>query len=176
MRVLREDISGLPCDERHWFALYTRPRHEFKVSDQLRQKDIEFYLPIQRVLKQWSDRRKWINEPLFRSYIFINSDAKERYRAVQATGALCVVHIHGQPIKVPHSEIERIQRVLKAVPEVEAVDYFSRGDPVEIIRGPLMGLRGLFLETAGAARLVIRLEAVQQGIRFSVSRSDVKAL
>ena len=176
MRALRDDFIRLPRHERHWFALYTRPRHEVKVGDQLAEKAIEFYLPKRRVLKQWSDRKKWVEAPLFSSYVFIHADAMERYRAVQSVGALCVVHVKGQPIKVPKTEIDRIRAVLKAVPEVEAAEYFSPGDPVEIVRGPLTGMRGLFMEVAGAGRLVIRLESVQQGLRFSVPRSDVKAL
>lgn len=176
MRALRDDIISLPKNERFWFALYTRPRHEATVGDQLSQKAIEYYLPTRRVLKQWSDRKKWVTEPLFRSYVFIHADAVERYRAVQSVGALCVVHVSGQPIRVPEAEIDRIQRILKAVPEVEAADYLSPGDPVEVVRGPLTGLRGVLVETAGNSRLVVRIDSVRQGLRFNVPRSDVKAL
>jgi transcription antitermination factor NusG len=67
-----------PTPQKYWFVLYTKPRHEFKAEEQIKSLNIEVYLPTTTVVKQWSDRKKKVTEPLFKSYIFIYADEKER--------------------------------------------------------------------------------------------------
>ena len=64
----------MSTNEKKWYALYTRYRHEKRVESQLLQKGIETYLPMRKILRKWSDRKKWITEPLFNCYVFIYSD------------------------------------------------------------------------------------------------------
>jgi transcription antitermination factor NusG len=88
-----------------WHALYTKPRHEKKVADQLLDKRIDTYLPLRKILKQWSDRKKWVEEPLFKSYVFIHADAKERQRALYTYGVLKLVQFGDEPARVRDDEI-----------------------------------------------------------------------
>ena len=75
-------------NKKNWWALYTKPRHEKKAKLEIEKKGITVYLPLNRVLRQWSDRKKWIEEPLFPGYIFIHGDAVERHQAVQSNGVV----------------------------------------------------------------------------------------
>ena len=86
---------------KNWFALYTKPRHEFKALEQLKEIEIETYLPTITVTKQWSDRKKKVIEPLFKSYIFIYSDESKRNNALTREAIIITIYFNGKPS--PHS-------------------------------------------------------------------------
>ncbi|MCB0292804.1 MAG: antitermination protein NusG, partial [Calditrichaeota bacterium] len=79
-----------------WYALYTRPRHEKKVFDQLQEKRIEAFLPLTKELRQWKDRRRWVETPLFTGYVFINIDLRFRLEALQTYGVVRLVSFGGE--------------------------------------------------------------------------------
>jgi len=160
--------------EKHWYALYTRSRHEKKVELQLQDKGIESYLPVQSVLRQWSDRKKWVEEPLFRCYIFIHADPLERLHALQTYGAVRIVTFNNKPAIVRDEEIENIRRILKEIPIVEPCVPLSVGDIVEITRGPLSGLRGRLESLRGEYRLVVSIDSINQALRFNIDRDSIR--
>ncbi len=160
-----------------WVALYTKSRHEKKVENQLVEKKIPVYLPMKRTLKKWSDRRKWVEEPLFRSYIFIKGSSEERYRAVQSVGVVRVVTFNGQLAFVRDEEIEMIKRVLADAPDtVSCPVSLSVGDTVEIETGPLAGLRGRLEEIRGETRFLVSIASIAQGIHFNVDRWNIRKI
>ncbi|HEX9933724.1 MAG TPA: UpxY family transcription antiterminator [bacterium] len=159
-----------------WYALYVKPRHEKTVDSKLQEKCIESYLPLRRILKQWSDRKKWVEEPLFRSYLFIHTDVKDRQRALYTHGVLKLVAFGDEPARVREDEISTIRRILAEKTDVESCPLVSVGDTVEIARGPLMGIRGRLEEIRGTGRLVMSIDSIKQALRFSVSLSDVKVV
>lgn len=159
-----------------WYALYTRSRHEKRVNDQLVDKGIESYLPVHKVLRQWSDRKKWIEEPLFRCYVFIRTDPKGRLLALQTYGAVRLVSFNGKPAIVRDEEIDIIRRILREAPTVEACPVVNVGDVVEILSGPLCGLRGRLKEIRSEKRLVVTIVSIQQALRFNVDRADVRVV
>jgi transcription antitermination factor NusG len=160
-----------------WYALYTKARHEKKVDLQLREKKIESYLPMRRTLKQWSDRKKWIEEPLFRSYVFVRGEAAERYRAVQCVGVVRLVTFKGQLAVVRDEEIDMIRRILAEIRDPESCPVeFAVGDLVEISTGPLAGIRGRLEEVRGEKRFVVSVASISQGIRFAVEGWNLKKI
>lgn len=161
---------------RMWVALYTRPRHEKQVAEALREKSLEAYLPLVPVLRQWSDRKKWVDEPLFRGYVFVHGDPKERYRSVQTHGVVRMVRFQGRPAVVRDEEIDRIRRILREGEHIEACDPMAAGDWVLIVRGPLTGIRGKLIEIQGGSRLVVTVPSINQALRFSVKRSEVERI
>ncbi len=162
--------------QKHWHALYTRPRFEKRVANEIQKKGILSYLPLTHVLKQWSDRKKWVDEPLFRGYVFIQGDSVELYRSLQTTGVIRMVEFLGRPAVVPEEEIDRIRRILKEGECVESCVTMNVGDRVSIVRGPLMGIEGRLVEIQGRSRLVVSVPSINQALRLCVSRSDVKML
>ena len=161
---------------KQWVALYTRPRHEKRVVEEVLKKGIEAYLPLVPVLRLWSDRKKWVDEPLFRGYVFVQGDPLERYRSVQTSGVVRIVRFQGKPAIVRDEEIDRIKRILRDGIEVEACDPFSIGDWVVVKQGPLTGIEGRLIEMQGANRLIVNVPSINQALRFSVERTDVRVL
>ena len=89
--------------ESHWYALYTRPRVEKRVASILEEKEIRAFLPTRSVMRQWSDRKKVVEEPLFPSYVFVFADLAERYCSLQSTGVVRMVQFNGKPARIPDS-------------------------------------------------------------------------
>lgn len=159
-----------------WYAIYTRARHEKKVEIQIKQKGLEAYLPTREVLRQWSDRKKWVEEPLFSCYCFVHATPVERYQAVQSYGAVKVLGFNGAPSIVRDFEIENIKRVLKEMPETESCSDLVKGDQVRIIRGSLIGLEGWLEEVRGEKRFVVSIPSIRQAIRFNVALADIERI
>lgn len=170
--TLGKDLKSEVC----WYALYTRSRHEKKVDLQLRDKGIESYLPTQKILRRWSDRKKWVEEPLFRCYVFIHTNHRDRLRALQVYGAVRIVMFSGKPAVVRDEEIENIRRILREAPEIEACTPLYVGDVVEIVYGPLAGLCGRLEEIRGERRLVVTINSIRQALRFNVDGADVRVV
>lgn len=126
-----------------WYALYTKPRHEFKALDQISSFDITTYLPTTTVLKQWSDRKKKITEPLFKSYIFINADEQERNLALSGNSIIKTIFFNGKPAVIPDWEIENLKLLLSNTSNVTVYNGIIKGTKVEIASGPMIGLEGV---------------------------------
>ncbi len=165
-----------PSLERKWFALYTRSRFEKKVEKQLLDKSIETYLPLRPVMKFWSDRKKWVDEPLFGCYIFVHTTPKERYLSVQTAGVVRVIAFRGKPVVVQDEEIDRIRFILREKQAVEPCEPVHSGDWVKIMRGPLAGLEGRLESVRDGSRLVVNIESIRQAIRFTISREDITVM
>ena len=160
----------------NWYALYVRARHEKKVEQQLQRIHVQTYLPLRRVLRQWSDRKKWIDQPLFSSYIFIQTDEKGRYNALRTFGAVKIISFNGKPAVVQKSEIENIKNILRENPSAESCPILSAGDRVLVIRGPLTGLQGNLLEIKNKHRLVVAIDSIKQAMCFDVDISDINVV
>lgn len=160
--------------DRRWYAFYTRPNHEKRVEAQLQEKGLESYLPLRTVIRRWSDRRKQIQEPLFRCYVFVHADEKERVAALETHGVVRMIWFNGKPAVVRDEEIEAIQCILRERPAAEACVPIEIGEYVEIIRGPLTGIQGRMIMTKGAGRLVVSIDSIGQAVNFDVDVEDVK--
>lgn len=173
---MRNSSSENINSEIRWYALSVRSRHEKKVDRQLQDKGIESYLPLRKIRREWSDRKKWVEEPLFRCYVFIHTDERNRLRALQAYGVVRIVSFNGKPAVVRDDEIASIRRILRTAPSVETCPPVSVGDVVEIMSGPLMGLRGRLEGIRNERRLVVSIDSIRQALRFNVDGADVKVV
>ncbi len=162
--------------ESHWYALYTRPRVEKRVASILEEKEIRAFLPTRSVVRQWSDRKKIVEQPLFPSYVFVYADLAERYRSLQSTGVVRMVQFNGKPARIPDEQIETIYRILDGGYDPEPHQYLREGDEVEIVAGPLTGIKGCFLEGRGNERLIVSVHALQQSFAIELRRDQIKKL
>lgn len=162
--------------ERYWYALYTRPRFEKRVDAELKQKGLESFLPLHSVIRFWSDRKKRIEEPLFPSYVFVHANLKERYFSLQTRGVVRMVSFNGGPTRIPEEQIQSIYRILTHGYDPEPYQYLNYGDEVEVVTGPVRGIRGIFLEERGRNRLVISVDAIQQSVAIEVERGQVRRI
>lgn len=131
----------------HWYAVYTKPRWEKKVAAILTSRNIENYCPLNKVQRQWSDRKKTIEEPLFKSYVFVNVEEKEHSEVKRVDGILNFVSWLNKPALIRDEEIETIKLFLSDHRNVhlEKADV-NLNDRVRILSGPLMTREGNVLE------------------------------
>jgi len=149
----------------HWFAVYTKPRNEKKVYARLVEKGIETFLPLQKRFKQWSDRKKLVDEPLFRSYIFVRIGQKEYYNVLNTMGVVRFVTFEGKAAPIPDRQIDQIKELLVQDIELEAVSgIIEPGTKVEVRFGSLQGIEGEMVEHAGKKKVIIRIDHISHSL------------
>jgi len=160
--------------ERKWYALYTKPKHEFKAEIQLGEMGIECYLPKITQIKQWSDRKKKVIEPLFKSYIFIHVDNSERYIAVQAKSIVKIVNFHGTPATLPDWQIENLQKMLATNPDAFVSELIKIGTSVKIIEGPFAGVEGILAAYGNNESVLgVNIDMLQRSVMVYLPASSV---
>lgn len=156
-----------------WHVLYTAPRAEKRVNDQLEQLGIETYLPLQFVTRQWADRKKRVEVPLFNSYLFVRSNERNYFPIVQTQGVVRFVYHCGKPATIRHFEIERIRQFL-----IQTSGYRTWLEPemvVEIIKGPFCGAVGE-VERINKNKLRLRINALNLVVYAELDRESVRIL
>ena len=129
--------------EENWYAVYTRPRWEKKVSELLTRKGIKNYCPVNRVYRQWSDRKKKIYEPLFISYVFVRIQKADYLRVLRTDGIINFVYWLNKPAAIREEEIETIKHFLNEHDNVRLEKVPVKIDSeVQVISGPFMEMNG----------------------------------
>lgn len=133
--------------QKQWLAVYTKPRWEKKVSKLLNNKNIENYCPLNKVVRQWSDRRKTVHEPLFTSYVFVNASVNEYIQIKETDGVINFVYWLGKPAIIKQKEIDSLKSFLNNFSnvELEKIDV-NVNDEVRIVHGPLISLEGKVID------------------------------
>lgn len=133
--------------ESFWYAIYTKPRWEKKVAVRLQRKKIEVYCPLNKVVKNWHDRKKTVEEPLFGSYVFVKVSAVEKGAVLSTYGVINFVHWLQQPAVIREEEIQTIKTFLQDYQEVrlERIDV-QRHDRVQVLQGPFKNQEGRVME------------------------------
>ena len=156
----------------HWYALSTRSRHEKQVRDRLAAIGVEPFLPLTRKVSQWSDRRVWTESPLFSGYCFARFSLMNSLTILQTPGIVRIVGIT-MPEAIPDEEMATLKKMTESERPLEPHEYFAEGAWVEVVRGPLAGLRGQLLRKAGHHSLVIRIHLIQQAATVHIDMSEV---
>jgi len=160
---------------RKWFALYTKSRSEKKVHQLLEEKGIHAYLPLEKKLKIWSDRKKWVEEPFIRSYIFVHVEEHELQKALNTPGVVTVIRFEGKPASVREEQIKMIESILSSEEEYElSTETFEPGEKVEVTRGSLKGLLGELVHHLNKYKVLIRIESINQNILVRLNPSFLK--
>lgn len=133
------------AERKKWYAVYTKPRWEKKVNGLLNQKGLESYCPLNKVQRQWTDRKKIIEEPLFKSYVFVRVGEEERTSVRMTAGVVNFVYWLGKPAVVRDREIKAIQQFLDEYTDIEvrAIEGFKPGDRVVVQQGLFLGKSGI---------------------------------
>ena len=161
-----------------WNVLFTRPRSEKKVFERLSELGIEAYCPCQRILKKWSDRKKWIEEPVFRSYLFVKAPNSEsqKLEILQTPGVLRFLYWLGQAAQVRQSEIDAIRVFLGEYQCVDSIS-FDVGAKLNVKQGVLKGSEGLVIYQT-KHEVVLRIQKLGMSLvarlpKISVSNSNL---
>ena len=160
----------------HWYALWTRSRHEQVVREQLAQKQIEAFLPTITKWSRWKDRKKKIDWPLFPGYCFARFDANERLPILKCAGVVNIVSFEGEPAPIPEHEIVGIRQLVDSELAYDPCPLIKEGAMVEVMHGPLRGVVGrLVRKDNEKARLVLSVDLIGQAVSVEVDAADVRA-
>lgn len=161
--------------DKYWYVIYTKSRQERIVEKWLKEKGIECYLPIQKKLRQWKDRKKWVETPLINSYVFVRiGNDKEYMDALQTDRVVCFVTFEGKAARVPDKQIEAIKLILATEADLEVTsENFEQGDEIEVKAGPLKGLEGSLVNVKNKHKVRVRIDHIGQALLVDI---DMKYL
>lgn len=162
--------------DKHWYAVYTRPKWEKKVADLLTRKNIENYCPINKVERQWSDRKKIVHEPLFTSYVFVNITETQLWEVRQVDGVINFVFFLAKPAVIRNEEIYAIKDFLEKHDNVKLdKTTVNLNDNVRITDGAFIHLEGNVLELRHKT-IVVVLPSLGYNLVAEIQKSHIKVL
>jgi len=161
-----------------WYVIYTRANVEKRIFENLKKENIECYLPLKRFLRQWSDRKKWIEEPLFRCYIFVKVSNIEFYKVLDMSGVVSYITFEGHAQTIPDFQMENIKKLVEQQEREVILSHrnLGKGHNVEVIIGPFKGMQGEVMKIYGNYRIVIRIEALGCAVYANISRDEIRLL
>ena len=167
--TFRAVTSALPVAPA-WHAVYTRSRSEKRLMEQLLARGIEAYVPLRRVMRQWSDRRRLVLEPVIRSYCFVRVDGSVYFDVLNTPGAVRYVGFSGKPAIIPDRQIEMLKVITGTEVEAECLpDTFRPGRQVVVTAGPLRGLRGELVTVSNRKKVMVRIDHLNQVVLVTLS-------
>lgn len=154
-----------------WRALYVASRQEKKVSELLAKKGIEAYVPLQKTMRQWSDRKKMVEFPLLNGYVFAHISPLEQERTVQTKGVVNFVRAEGKIAIVRDHEIEQLKQLIELGYQMEVNGVkrnFKEGDRIRIASGALKNIEGFVIENKEGRFIEVVLESIGQSIKVKL--------
>jgi len=156
-----------------WYALQVRTRYERVVAEYLSGLDYEWFLPLCKDRKRWSDRVKQVELPLFPGYLFCRFDVQSRLPILKTPGVVQIVGYNRQPVPVDESEIAAIQTLVSSGVPNQLCSFVEIGDRVQIESGPLRGLEGILIESRGRHKLVLSVTLLQRSVAVEIDSMSV---
>jgi transcription termination/antitermination protein NusG len=174
-RVVQGEETRVSASDRCWYAVQTHSRHEKSVRDRLLALGVEPFLPLSKQHRQWSDRKVWTAVPLFGGYCFARFALVNSLAVLKTPGVARIVGT-AKPEPIQEEEIAALQQVVSADRMMEPCDYFAQGEWVEVVRGPLTGLRGQLVRRTNHQGLLIRTSLIQQAAIVHIQAEEVVPL
>lgn len=168
----------IPANSYFWHAVYVKSRTEKKAQTELQIQEIETFLPLQRKLRQWSDRKKWVETPLISGYLFVKASRKEYDQVLQSNYVVSYVRFEGKAAIVPDYQIEYLKLMLKQdSSEIEITrEKLKPGQMIEVVAGPLIGLKGKLQKMKGKNKVAIELEQLGCSALVEILAEDIVVL
>ncbi|HVU57460.1 MAG TPA: UpxY family transcription antiterminator [Puia sp.] len=164
----------MPEDKMTWYVVYTKPRWEKKVYGLLGEGGIEAYCPLNKVRKRWSDRMKWVEEPLFKSYVFVRIREEDKARVRLVSGVVNFVYWLGKPAVIRNKEIETIRKFLNDYKEVQAVPLdVPLNAKITIRKGALMDKKAKVTKVLKNKVQVI-IESIGYSLVAVIDKSNIR--
>lgn len=155
-----------------WYPVYTQPKAEKKAHQALLNKGIETYLPLRRQLKQWSDRKKWIDEPFIKSYLFVHIAEHDQAEVLMTKGIARFIYFGGKIAPMPDRQIDDLKLLMTSSLELEITEEnLLPGEKIILKAGPLKGMTGEIISYRSQKQLVLRLENLGCSVIIHVSAS-----
>jgi len=157
-----------------WYAIRTRSRHEKLVHQQLGSRGVDSFLPTVDRRRRWKDRWKTVSFPLFPGYCFARFPYQDRLSVLTAVGVVQILGINGHASPIPDAEIEAVRLLVTSTLPLDPHPYLREGMEVEVVRGPLEGVRGVLVRKGSRARLVVAVHLIQQAASVELDAADVR--
>lgn len=155
-----------------WYAVYTRPRFEKQVLKGLLDQGIDAYLPLIKTMRQWSDRKKMVEIPLFSSYVFVHIDRRFYDQVLQTHGVVKYITFEGKAATIPPDQIDNLKIIVNSNEKVETTwETRRKGDKVIVTAGSLKGLRGELITDGDRKRVLVRIDSIDQNLTVEVHPS-----
>ena len=159
---------------KQWIVVRSKPRSEKVAYKELVSKNIEAYLPLLKERRKWSDRKKWVEFPLFSSYLFARIDIKNSIFVLQTQGVNTIIKF-GEKIAIVQDDVIKAMRLaIDGGYQLEPTEYFVEGNLVEVIAGPMKGVSGIVARLKGQSRLIIKIDAIQQALSIQIESKFIK--
>ena len=156
-------------NEKKWYAIYTRPRAEKLVDERLVEEEIESFLPLQKVYRIWSDRKKLVEKPLISSYVFVKTNSLNFPNVYKIPGVVKFVTFESIPVSIPQKQIDILRLLINSDAEIEvSSENFAKGDNVEVVSGSLVGLTGELIKIGSHNRVVVRIDSLNQNLILKI--------
>ena len=157
-----------------WYAIYVRSKHEKNVHSALLNKGIESSLPLKTVIRQWSDRKKKVQVPMFRGYVFVKINLNiDKLNILQTPGIVKLIHFNNQIPAIPEEQIFWLNTILTSESEINYETQHQPGDEAEVIAGPLKGLKGQVIKQKSVLRVILWIEIIMQGVSVEIDSADL---
>jgi transcription antitermination factor NusG len=168
--LIRAD-AGSTVDQPAWFAVQTRPRHEKRVSAELKEKGINAFLPVVSTTRQWSDRRRIVELPLFSQYVFVRiaQNSNTRVSVLRTNGVTNFVGPRGIGVTISDQEIDGVRRLVAQSVSVSPHPFLNVGNRVRIRGGALDGLQGILKAVNGDQTLVLSVKLIQRSLAIRIA-------
>jgi transcription antitermination factor NusG len=163
--------------ETRWYAVRTRSRHEKIATQQLESRGLETFLPLVNQVRQWSDRRKEVELPLFSGYCFVRlnySSSERRLGVLQTHGVVSFVGVQRTGVPIPDSQIEDLRTLLDNKIPMKERAFLRVGQRVRVRGGALDGVEGILASQSGERSLVLSIESIQRSLAIRVEGYDVE--
>ncbi len=159
--------------DRHWFALYTRPRCEFKAQIEIEAVGVETYLPSTIQVRQWSDRKKKVKQPLLIGYIFIKGTERERLNALEVQSIVRCVTDRGRAAKIPDFQMENLRNFIQGDKRYTVQDSIPKGTSILIKSGPFQGVTGVLIDDSDGKSFVVAIELLNRSVSTRITDADM---
>jgi len=160
-----------------WYPVYTRSRAEKKAYDELLRKGITAYLPLKKTVRQWSDRKKIVEEPLIKSYLFVYISGKEYADVLMTNGVARFLYFSGNITSIPEQQMNDLKLLLATDADLEVFDYdIQPGQKVLIKAGPFKGMVAEMVSLHNKHRIILRLHNMGYAIEINTSMGFVEPL
>ena len=158
-----------------WFPIYTHSRAEKKAYQALVNKGIETYLPLHRQLKKWSDRKKWVEEPFLKSYLFVCIEPYQQTEVLMTKGVARFLYFSGKVASMPDRQINELKLLMASPFDLEVTEEnLQPGENIVIKAGPLKGLKGEVVSYRSQKQLILRLENLGFSIMVNAASSLIE--
>ena len=174
--IVQDPKIPLVGQSQPWYALRVRSNHERVAALHLREQGYEEFCPAYKAERQWSDRKKTVEQFLFPGYVFCRLNPDDRLPILMMPGVVNVVGFGSQPAAIPDQEIEHVRTMVRSGLLVTPWPFLSVGQTVVLEHGPLAGVEGILQQIKKTFRLVVSVQMLQRSVSTEVDRAWVRPI